>query len=87
MNMEMNVMNDLSERPRQIYETSDLTLASFLRCRSFSIENLKRQNGKAIFVFEDSPQLRHAILDYANDGMVGARSFSNTLRDLKGLIR
>ncbi len=80
-------MTDHAARPRQLYETSDLTLASFLRCRSFSIENLKRQNGKAIFVFEDSAQLRRAILDYANDGTVGARSFSNTLRDLKGLIR
>ena len=69
------------------YDTSDLTLASFLRCRSFTINNLRRQNGKTVFIFEDSSQLRNAVLEYANDGSVSVRTFCGTMRDLKAITR
>jgi hypothetical protein len=69
------------------YDTSDLTLASFLRCRSFTISNIRRQNGKTVFVFEDSSRLRDAVLEYANDGSVSVRTFCSTLRDLKAITR
>ena len=79
-------MNPL-EPSNRTYDTSDLTLASFLRCRSFTIDNIRRQNGKTVFVFEDSAQLRKAVLEYANDGTVSVRSFCSTLRDLKAITR
>ena len=44
------------------YETSDLNLASFLRCRNFSIVEIKRQSGKTTFAFADNDELRTAIL-------------------------
>ena len=69
------------------YETTDLNLASYLRCRSFNIENITRQNGKTIFSFKESAEIRSAILEYANDGLIQVRSFCNTLRDLKSLAR
>lgn len=69
------------------YDTTDLTLASFLRCRNFTISNIRRQNGKTVFVFEDSSRLRDAILEYANDGSVSVRTFCSTLRDLKAITR
>ncbi|HZG51362.1 MAG TPA: DUF5659 domain-containing protein [Pyrinomonadaceae bacterium] len=69
------------------FETTDLMLASFLRCRSFMIEAIKRQNGKTVFVFDDSAQLRQSLLDYANDGAVAVRSFCSTMRDLKAITR
>lgn len=69
------------------YDTSDLTLASFLRSRSFNINDIRRQNGKTVFVFEDSSQLRNAVLEYANDGSVSVRTFCSTLRDLKAITR
>ncbi len=69
------------------YETSDLNLACFLRCRNFLILDIRRENGKSVFVFSDAAELRHAILEYANDGPVPVRSFCNTLRDLKSIIR
>jgi hypothetical protein len=75
------------QTPTQTYETSDLTLASFLRCRSFKIDNIRRQNGRSVFVFEDSPLLRTAVLEYANDGSVSVRSFCSTMRDLKAITR
>lgn len=80
-------MLNLSDQTGPRYETSDLNLASYLRCRTFKIENITRQNGKAVFCFKDSAGIRAAILEYANDGMIQVRSFCNTLRDLKSLVR
>jgi hypothetical protein len=71
----------------QTYETTDLTLASFLRCRNYAISNIKRQNGRTVFVFDDSPTLRAAVLEYANDAVVAVRSFCSTMRDLKAITR
>jgi uncharacterized protein DUF5659 len=69
------------------YDTPDLHLASFLRCRGFAIVDLRRKDNKTIFLFQDAPELRRAIVDYANDGHIAVRSFCNTLRDLKSLTR
>lgn len=76
-----------TETASRTYDTTDLTLASFLRCRNFTINNIRRQNGKTVFVFEDSSQLRNAVLEYANDGSVSVRTFCSTLRDLKAITR
>ncbi len=83
----MKIMMNSSTDNHPAYETTDLTLASFLRCRSFQIENIRRSNGRTIFVFDDSPQLRRAVLEYANDGTVSVRSFCSTMRDLKAITR
>ena len=69
------------------YQTTDLTLTSFLRCRGFAIENIKQNNGRTLFIFQESPELRRAILDYANDAVVSVRSFCSTMRDLKAITR
>ena len=84
MNREMNPSVTGSLKP---FETSDLMLASFLRCRNFTIQDIKRQNGKTGFVFADSPQLRQAVIDYANDSPVAVRTFCGTMRDLKAITR
>ena len=73
--------------PKQTYQTTDLTLASFLRCRGFQIESIKQNNGRTLFVFQESPELRRAILDFANDEAVAVRSFCSTMRDLKAITR
>jgi hypothetical protein len=73
--------------PDQAYETTDLNLASFLRCRGFNIEDITRENGRTTFIFNNSPELHQSILDFANDGPVGVRSFCNTIRDLKAITR
>jgi len=69
------------------YQTTDLTLASFLRCRGFQIENIKQNNGRTLFIFQESPELRSAILEFANDAAVAVRSFCSTMRDLKAITR
>jgi hypothetical protein len=78
-------MEEQGSQPR--FETSDLNLASYLRCRAFTITDLRRDNGKAVFSFADSSALRNAVLEFANDGPVPVRSFCNTLRDLKAIVR
>ncbi|HEX5885418.1 MAG TPA: cytochrome D1 domain-containing protein [Pyrinomonadaceae bacterium] len=72
---------------KQTYQTTDLTLTSFLRCRGFQIENIKQTNGRTLFSFPESPELRRAILDFANDDVVNVRSFCGTMRDLKAITR
>ena len=69
------------------YQTTDLTLTSFLRCRGFAIESIKQNNGRTLFVFQESPELRSAILDFANDAVIAVRSFCSTMRDLKAITR
>ena len=76
-----------SKVPESVFRTPDLTLASFLRCRDFEIVSLDRENGKTSFIFEDSTQLRRAVLEYANNGSVAVRTFCGTMRDLKAITR
>ena len=77
-----------SENSNHEYVTTDINLTSFLRCRKFPIARIMREGEtRVIFLFHDTPELRNAIVDYANDGDVPVRSFSNTLRDLKSLVR
>jgi Domain of unknown function (DUF5659) len=80
-------VNSISEELKEMYQTTDLTLTSFLRCRGFAIENMKQNNGRTLFTFQESPELRRAILDYANDEVVAVRSFCSTMRDLKAITR
>ena len=80
-------MDPISPESKQTYHTTDLTLTSFLRCRGFAIENIKQNNGRTLFIFQESPELRRAILDYANDAVVSVRSFCSTMRDLKAITR
>src|ERR1044071_3929673 len=76
-----------SSELKQTYQTTDLTLTSFLRCRGFAIESIKQNNGRTLFIFQESPELRKAILDFANDAVIAVRSFCSTMRDLKAITR
>jgi len=82
-----NAIESTSPSLKQAYQTTDLTLTSFLRCRGFQIENIKQNNGRTLFSFQESPELRLAILEFANDAVVAVRSFCSTMRDLKALTR
>ena len=83
----MKTIFESSSGLKQTYQTTDLTLTSFLRCRGFQIENIKQNNGRTLFIFQESPELRRAILDFANDEVVNVRSFCSTMRDLKAITR
>lgn len=85
--IKMKIVDPISTELKPTYQTTDLMLSSFLRCRGFSIQNIKQNNGRTLFMFQESPELRHAILDYANDAVVAVRSFCSTMRDLKAITR
>ena len=80
-------MNPIHLETKPMYQTTDLTLTSFLRCRGFHIESIKQNNGRTLFMFQESPELRTAILDFANDASIAVRSFCSTMRDLKAITR
>ena len=80
-------VDSISPELNQTYQTTDLTLTSFLRCRGFAIDNIKQNNGRTLFIFQESPELRSAILDFANDAAIAVRSFCSTMRDLKAITR
>ena len=80
-------LNSTSSTLNQTYQTTDLTLTSFLRCKGFPIVNIKQNSGRTLFIFQESPELRDAILDFANDAAVAVRSFCSTMRDLKAITR
>jgi Domain of unknown function (DUF5659) len=80
-------LDSITPPVKQSYQTTDLTLTSFLRCRGFVIENIKQNNGRTLFSFQESPELRTAILEFANDAAVAVRSFCSTMRDLKAITR
>ena len=82
-----NIVDSIPQASKQTYQTTDLTLTSFLRCRGFQIENIKQNNGRTLFTFQESPELRTAIVDFANDAVVAVRSFCSTMRDLKAITR
>lgn len=80
-------MTSSTDTSLKAFRTADLILASFLRCRGFQIAELNRQDGKTSFVFEDTAELRAALLEYANNGTVAVRSFCGTMRDLKAITK
>jgi YVTN family beta-propeller protein len=82
-----NAIDSTTPTLKPTYQTTDLTLTSFLRCRGFAIENIKQNNGRTLFIFQESPELRSAILEFANDAVVAVRSFCSTMRDLKAITR
>jgi len=79
--------DSITTKLKTTYQTTDLTLTSFLRCRGFQIESINQNNGRTLFMFEESPELRTAILEFANDAVVAVRSFCSTMRDLKAITR
>jgi predicted phosphoadenosine phosphosulfate sulfurtransferase len=81
------IVDSIPPELKQTYQTTDLTLTSFLRCRGFAIQSIKQNNGRTLFIFQESPELRRAILDFANDAVIAVRSFCSTMRDLKAITR
>lgn len=74
------------DRGQTKFKTRDATLASFLYCRRFEFLGIASAGeGDGIFVFADSEELRLALVDYVNDGVVPVRTFITTWKDLRSL--
>jgi hypothetical protein len=69
------------------FQTSDIGLSAFLQERGHRIIRIDGSANRATFVFSNSKDLGRDVLAWANNepSNLSARSFFNSLRDLKGL--
>ena len=67
-----------------IYESTDLYLAAFLRARGMTITGIEREGRRSIFCFEDTPEREDLVREFFNDGF--CNRYKNALCDLKSMI-
>jgi len=70
-----------------MYRTTDFYLACYLRCRGYELKDLRREDQRVAFLFEDRPSRRATVIGfYNNKGEVRPLSFAGTIKDMKALI-
>jgi hypothetical protein len=71
-----------------LYLTTDLSLSAFLQVKGHEIVEVRKEQGRGIFAFDDTPELKKDILRWGNNEAVPirVRGFVNGMRDLKGLV-
>lgn len=69
------------------FQTSDLYLSAFLKAKGMKlIDQVRNDNKKIHFVFEDSKKRKVFIQEYFNNGSVNITDFKNALQDLKTIV-
>lgn len=69
-----------------IYQTSDLYLAAYLKAKGLRFLDKKRSGNRFVFIFDDREDIKEVIQDYFNDGLVGITVFKNAIQDLKTIM-
>jgi Domain of unknown function (DUF5659) len=69
----------------QLYTTLDSYVSGFLTLRGF-LPKLVDQNGKIIFVFNQSDELLRSLADYNTGAVVEAARFAFAIKTLKSQI-
>lgn len=70
------------------YETTDMGLTAYLRCKGLAIKELKQDRGKVTFVLKVVAQnVQQYVMDYFNGAEVSAIDFLNKLNETKTLMR
>ncbi len=68
--------------------TTDTLLTAFLQVRGHELLDLRPNgDGRAIFVFRDSEQLKRDAKDFLEDGFVRVRTFSKRMAKLRDACR
>ena len=70
----------------EIYKTSDIYLAAYLRAKGHKIKEVERPRGKVYFCFEEDELLKKNKLRFFNDGLISVTKYKNALSDLKTII-
>jgi len=71
----------------ETYSTSDFYLACYLKYLDYKIVRLEGSGRHRIFVFADDIRREDDLLSYFNnDASVEPLQFTNTIRDMKGLM-
>ena len=72
---------------QKFYETTDLALVAYLKPYGFIIQDVRRKDGRAVFIFEDSPTREKLIREfYNNTARVAPLKFWNSVGDVKSLL-
>ena len=67
------------------FETSDLSLAAYLKANNVPLISTRKLDNKVYFQFND-PKVQEIAMLYFNDGKVKASSYSRAISELKTLI-
>lgn len=69
------------------YQTQNLYEASYLLAKGFKLVAKDARGQKTTLHFEDSPDLKKALMDFYNgDGVVYAKAFVESYRSLKDMV-
>jgi hypothetical protein len=72
----------------ETYETTDMRLTAYLRCKGLAVVELKQDKGKITFVLAvGSCNIRQYVMDYFNGAEISAIAFMNKLNETKTLMR
>lgn len=71
-----------------IYKTPDLAESAYLLVSGFPFISMQKDaDGRAFFIFKDSPELQKAVIEFISDtARVAPRRFYYCWRDLRGKI-
>ncbi len=78
-------MNVNKRDEKSCYDTSDLSVAAFLKASKIPLEGLKREGNRVFFQFSN-PKAESLALSFFNDAKVSAASYARALQELKTLI-
>lgn len=78
-------MKKMEKPPVTTTALSDIPLAVFLCVKGIPLLNIQneRNRNRVNFVFPDTEEVNKLRMEYLNDGLIPARSFYSTFKDLK----
>ena len=69
------------------FETSDFYLACYLRCIGYTLDDVRRDGRRMLFVFQDKPGRKADLMAFFGDNAeVNPLRFVSAIKDLKTLI-
>lgn len=69
------------------FETSDFYLACYLRCIGYTLDDVRRDGRRVVFVFGDKPAQKTDLMAFfGNKAEVNPLQFVAAIKDLKTLI-
>lgn len=70
-----------------VFETSDFYLACYLRCIGYTLDDVRRDGRRMIFVFQDKPGRKADMMAFFGENAeVNPLRFVSAIKDLKTLI-
>lgn len=70
-----------------LFKTSDIQLASYLKCLDYEIKDISKEGNKITFIFKDTDKRKQDVLDFFNNkGLVEPNLLLKSEKDLKGIL-